>query len=1235
MLIHPWHTPASAWTGHIPFAGWLMDALRPKIFVELGTHRGASYLAFCQAVEQRGLQTVCYAVDTWQGDEHTKSYGEEIFTELSAIHDRHFSGFSHLVRSTFDDALHEFGDGSIDLLHIDGLHTYKAVKHDFETWLPKMSASGVILFHDTMERGRGFGVWKLWAELAKRYPSFQFRHSHGLGVLLVGDQVPASLRQLAEGFSGDDAPVIDELFETLGSNIKLRADIEWWKAEVGKLGGTIADLNHQVNGLDARVAALNQELAAGKYRIADVEAAFAEKAQQLAGREVDVASLLSRLAEADRLMVERDQLSRQLDAATSEQRLRIAELEGSVAHFEQRVRDDAEAAAQAAERLASLEQDLAHRDAAAAESRVQLGSMEKTIALRNEAVASLEQAISMVEAASAERAARVEFLEQAVLDRDAAAGEFEEAIRVRDAAAASSAAHVASLDRILADKVRDLALLNADIVSKAEAASRLLEALAERDVILAARDAALTERDATLADRDAKLADRDAALTERAREVSGLEQGLAQKTRTVAALEALVREGNAVAAERTSQLRALECELMSRDAAIAAGKDRESALAQVMTQAMAARDAQLAEVSAQRDELATQMLTTGHRIGRKLNLWRARFAPVGTRRGRLVSLSGRFAEITLREGLGKAIGSMFRYVFRSHAAQPMLESPSLRFPILSTAGAGNGAQPSVQADHPEFANFIASREPTPEQLEQQAKAAEAFAYRPLISVILPIYRLPLEVLEETIASLEAQTYPHWQGCLVWSDVHDLDGWRWLQERTANDARFRIALLAENGGISRNSNAALELADGEFLALLDHDDTLTPWAFHDVVALLQSQPDLDFIYSDKDSISADGSLRQNALFKPGWSPEMLHSVNYLTHLNIMRTSLVREIDGWNPDTDGAQDWDIFFRITERTHRIARLNSIMYHWRILPTSTATGLAAKPYAALGQLRSQQSHFKRQGLPATVLPTAEGMFRVEWPVRKGSVDVVVFQSGSLSQLVTVLDSLRACQQEVIDRIFVVMEASPTDALRAFSQVWGDRLVMLEVAQADWRGALSAVVDDLHGDAVLLVDGRVEGLSQTLPQELAGWVGHHPSIAWASAVILDLDSRVLEAGRVLGDNDESAPLFRDAYLHSYGWFGGPLWYRNASAASPVAVAIKASLLAGALAEVPPPQPANFATLCRVLREGSLRGLVNPHARAHLREPTESEWRNEGHFFAADPYFNPSFSQVSPLSMNP
>ena len=176
-------TDVSSWHGLIPLAFVLMDLHRPRVFVELGTHMGDSYCAFCQAVSTLELPTSCWSVDTWLGDEHAGWYDSSVYDQLKEWHDPRFGRFSTLIRSTFDQALTQFSDGSIDLMHIDGLHTYEAVRHDFESWLPKMSNRGLILFHDIVERERDFCVWRLLEELAARYPAMEFRFSHGLGLI--------------------------------------------------------------------------------------------------------------------------------------------------------------------------------------------------------------------------------------------------------------------------------------------------------------------------------------------------------------------------------------------------------------------------------------------------------------------------------------------------------------------------------------------------------------------------------------------------------------------------------------------------------------------------------------------------------------------------------------------------------------------------------------------------------------------------------------------------------------------------------------------------------------------------------------------------------------------------------------------------------------------------------------------------------------------------------------------
>lgn len=188
----------SAWWGHVPFGHWLVSMIEPGTVVELGTHEGVSFSAFCEAILQRNIAGRCYAVDTWEGDEHAGRYDESVFQDLTAFNRAHYGAFAELMRMTFDQALDYFADGSIDLLHIDGLHLYEAVKREFGNWLPKLSARGVVLFHDTNVRERDFGVWKLWAELRQKYPSFEFLHGHGLGLIAVGPEIPHAVRALCD-----------------------------------------------------------------------------------------------------------------------------------------------------------------------------------------------------------------------------------------------------------------------------------------------------------------------------------------------------------------------------------------------------------------------------------------------------------------------------------------------------------------------------------------------------------------------------------------------------------------------------------------------------------------------------------------------------------------------------------------------------------------------------------------------------------------------------------------------------------------------------------------------------------------------------------------------------------------------------------------------------------------------------------------------------------------------------
>ena len=356
----------NSWVGHLPFAKWIVESCSPAVFVELGTHSGNSYFAFCQSVVECNLPTKCYAVDTWQGDEQAGTYGEDVFSQVNEHNQHHYGNFSQLIRSTFDEASDYFSEKSIDLLHIDGLHTYEAVRHDFETWLKKLAPGAVVLFHDINVRERDFGVWKLWEELQVEYVNnLSFVHSNGLGVLQLNDaEAGEQIPWLRPDFQ--DKKLLVDYFAALGQR-----QVE--RYESGELVRRVVSLkqNHEqlVSERDAHISNLIQHGKNLEQLVSERDAHISNLIQHgknleqlVSERDAHISNLIQHGKNLEQLVFERDERIRSLaQHATSLTQL-VTKRDGKVANLNRTITENEQQKASLFQLVAEKDTMIRERD---------------------------------------------------------------------------------------------------------------------------------------------------------------------------------------------------------------------------------------------------------------------------------------------------------------------------------------------------------------------------------------------------------------------------------------------------------------------------------------------------------------------------------------------------------------------------------------------------------------------------------------------------------------------------------------------------------------------------------------------------------------------------------------------------------------------------------------------------------------------------------------------------------
>lgn len=394
--------------------------------------------------------------------------------------------------------------------------------------------------------------------------------------------------------------------------------------------------------------------------------------------------------------------------------------------------------------------------------------------------------------------------------------------------------------------------------------------------------------------------------------------------------------------------------------------------------------------------------------------------------------------------------------------------------------------------------------------EIESQRCIRFAYQPKISLLVPAYHTPPQMLTELLESVIRQTYEKWELCIAVGSMGDTQMEQILEQYQKKDQRIRVQTLSANGGISGNTNAALAMANGEFCALLDHDDLIEPDALFEVVKALQDQK-TDIVYTDEDKVNETLTEYSDPNFKPDFSLDLLRSQNYITHLFVVRTSILKQIGGFRKEFDGAQDYDVILRCAEQAEKIAHVPKILYHWRMIDGSTASDPETKMYCYEAGRNAIAEHLKREGIKAAVEHARLlGRYHVVYKLEKYSLLTVVIAQ-------TETDGQEKIRQAVLEHGGY------------------QNCEFLYVNESDCVSAYNEAAKQAKGDYFLFINGKIEPRTEDSVKEMLA-LCMQENVGAVGTKIIDKKKRIRDAGIILGCQGNGGHAFRglDVRAHSY-----------------------------------------------------------------------------------------------------